>query len=252
MVEHRWARPQWHSTVDSTNRLVLADPVPGAVVVADHQSAGQGRRGRVWSAPPGTALAVSVAVPEVRSDRIGWLPLLAGLAVSRAVTQCGYGVRARLKWPNDVLLTGPGESEPRKVCGILAAARPGVVIIGAGLNIDQSREQLPTAAATSWALAAGVCLPPEIRRRWLNSYLDHLAGFVDELAGEMPGLQASYREACSTIGQLVRINLPGGDTTSGTAMDIDAQGALVVRTAWGDQTFHAGDVIHLRSLADSQ
>lgn len=229
---------------------MLADPVPGAVVVADHQSAGQGRRGRVWSAPPGTALAVSVAVPAVRSDRVGWVPLLAGLAVSRAVTQCGYGVLPRLKWPNDVLLTGPGESEPRKVCGILAAARPGVVVIGAGLNIDQSREQLPTAAATSWALAAGVSLPPEIRRRWLNAYLDHLAGFVDGLVGGMPRLRSCYREACSTIGAPVRIDLPGGETTSGTAVDVDAQGALVVRTARGDMTFHAGDVIHLRPLAD--
>ncbi|MGB3185936.1 MAG: biotin--[acetyl-CoA-carboxylase] ligase [Ornithinimicrobium sp.] len=251
MVEHRWARPQWHSTIDSTHRVLLADPVPGAVVVADYQSAGQGRRGRVWSAPPGTSLAVSVAVPSVRSDWIGWVPLLAGLAVSRAVNQCGYGVRARLKWPNDVLVTGPGESEPRKVCGVLAAARPGVVVIGAGLNIDQRREQLPTAAATSWALAAGIALPHEIRFRWLNAYLDHLARLLDDLADGVQ-MRLSYREACSTIGQQVRIDLSGGRTISGGAVDIDADGALLVRTERGELAFHAGDVIHLRPVADSQ
>ncbi|MGB5953458.1 MAG: biotin--[acetyl-CoA-carboxylase] ligase, partial [Ornithinimicrobium sp.] len=132
------------------------------------------------------------------------------------------------------------------VCGILAAAQPGVVIIGTGLNIDQTRDQLPTDAATSWALAAGEGLPAQLRSRWLQTYLQHVAAYVDELCAGPATLRARYRQACSTIGQQVRVDLPGDQTISGMAIRVDDRGALVVRTDQGMRTFHAGDVVHLR------
>lgn len=252
MVEHRWARPQWYETLPSTNRFLLDDPVPWSVVVADHQSQGQGRRGRTWSAPPGTSLAVSVVVPTALfagPDQLGWVSLAAGLAAARAVEENSAGVRTGLKWPNDVLVSGPGEPQPRKVCGILAAVQGGAVVIGAGLNIDQSREQLPTTTATSWALAAGAPLVPRTRHNWLDAYLGHLAMLLEELAAGGAALRASYREACLTVGQEVRVDLPGGDAARGTATGVDGHGALLVHTADGLQEFHAGDVVHLRALA---
>ncbi|CAN5509497.1 biotin--[acetyl-CoA-carboxylase] ligase [soil metagenome] len=250
MVEHRWARPQWYESIDSTNRAVLADPVLGVVVVADHQSQGQGRRGRTWTAPPGTALAVSVSVPSVPPARRGWVPLLAGLAVARALREHPDGISAGLKWPNDVMVTGPGEPEPRKVCGILAAARPDVLVIGAGLNIDQSRDQLPTPLATSWTLALGGPVRRDVRTSWLTAYLDQLAELLDGLARGAPEPADDYRRSCQTIGAQVRIDLPGGEAVLGVARRVDDQGALVVRTEDGEQTYHAGDVIHLRPQPD--
>lgn len=232
---------------------MLAAPRPGRVVVADYQSAGQGRRGRTWSAPPDTALAVSVAVtapaPEVR----GWVPLATGLAVVRALQDSRYAVSAALKWPNDVLV--PDAGQWRKVAGVLAQAVPGpdgadVIVVGTGLNVDQGRDQLPVTTATSWRLArGGAVLPDGARAAWLEAYLDHLADLLDALGSDPVPVATAYRQVCATIGTGVVVHLPGGAQASGRAVGVDDGGALVVAGPDGVRSHLAGDVVHLRPRA---
>lgn len=249
MDAHRWARPEWHRSIDSTQTAVLADPVPGRVVVAEHQSAGQGRRGRVWSAPPGTALAISVALPAPTAEVLGWVPLLTGLAVLRALGSSRYAVPASLKWPNDVLV--PEQGCWSKVCGVLAQVAGPVVVVGAGLNVDQTRDQLPvdtpTSRATSWRLArGGAALPAGTGQAWVGDYLDHLADLLDELDRDPAGVRTAYRGQCRTLGRRVRVELPDGASVEGSAADVQESGALVVRGVAGQTVHHAGDVVHVR------
>lgn len=150
-----WVELEHHRTTASTNARALELARPGLVVLADHQSAGRGRMSRAWESPPGASLLLTATVP-LPAVGAGWLPLLTGLAVQRAVRGV-CGLEAVLKWPNDVLL--PAEDD-RKVCGILCevggatdSARGAVVAIGIGLNVAQGRDDLPVPTATSLALA---------------------------------------------------------------------------------------------------
>ena len=247
MEQPTWETPEWHPTIDSTNLEAARDPRPGRVVVAHHQSGGMGRRGRSWTAPPDTSVAISVVLSSPGPGRLGWVPLVAGLAVAEALEHSRYAVPAVLKWPNDVLVR-EGEAW-LKVCGVLAQAVHGatgelVVILGAGVNIDQTRDQLPVPTATSWRLArgGGAPLPDGAGEQLVSDYLDRLA---DRL-GDLPGARTAYSRRCSTIGQLVRVHLPEGGERTGTAVEIDPSGALVVEGD-GRRTVHlAGDVVHVR------
>jgi BirA family biotin operon repressor/biotin-[acetyl-CoA-carboxylase] ligase len=243
----RWAHPERHPTIGSTNAEALLDPRPGRVVVADHQSAGVGRRGRTWTAPPGSALAVTVVVPAPAPPDLGWVPLLAGLAVAQALRQGRYAVPARLKWPNDVLVAEQGEW--RKICGVLAqgaehAERGAVVVVGAGINIDQARPDLPVPGATSWRLARGAGpLPRRVRESLLQGYLAAFAALLADPAAS----RTAYLAACDTLGRTVQVHLPDGSLRQGRAVQVDRWGALVVEGA-GRRTVHrAGDVVHLRA-----
>lgn len=253
--EWRWEPPEHHATLDSTNTRALQDPRPGRVVVADHQSAGQGRRGRTWSSPPGTGMAITAVVPALPPAVVGWVPLCAGLAVARALAGSRWPVEAVLKWPNDVLLQGP---RPGKVCGVLAQVAapgaapgtgPGAVVVGAGLNVDHEEDQLPVPTATSWRLArGGAPLPERARTDLLADYLRELAALHDRLAdGGVEQVRAAYLRRCSTVGQQVVVHRPGGGRSTGLATGVDEDGALLVRDAGGTAAHHAGDVEHVRA-----
>lgn len=245
----RWDAPEWHPTIGSTNLHALADPRPGRVVVADHQSAGIGRRDRRWESPPGAGLAVSAVVPAVAPQLMGWLPLVAGLAVTRALAGSRWPVEAVLKWPNDVLVPRDRGQERAKVAGILAqVASTGDVIIGTGINVHHTADQLPVPTATSWRLARGGGPLPEVARaELLTAYLDHLAAGHELLAtGQVGPVRDAYRAACASLGSEVVVHLPGGDRVRGLAVEVDDSGALVVDGPGGRSVHHAGDVEHLR------
>lgn len=243
----RWLQPERHETVGSTNAQALADARPGRVVLADHQSAGQGRRGRTWSSPPGTGMAISAVVPGLPPAVAGWLPLVAGLAVVRALADSRWPVDASLKWPNDVLVaTGP---RPGKVCGVLAqVSGTGAVVVGAGVNVDHAEDQLPVATATSWRLSrGGAPLPDAARGAFLVDYLRHLAELHDALEdGQVGPVRAAYLARSATLGRPVVLHRPDGGTTQGVACDLADDGALVVEGPEGRAVHHAGDVQHLR------
>ncbi len=238
-----YAAVQVHPRVASTNALVRLDPKPWTPVVADEQTEGRGRLGRGWSTPPGTAIAVSVLVPA--TDTPAWLPLAAGLAVQRAITDL-TGLLPVLKWPNDVLLP---TDEDRKVCGILCELVPGGVIVGTGINVAQSRAELPVPTATSLALAGA---PRVDRARLTAAYLHHLADLHERVSRGDVAVREDYLAVCRTLGTDVDVHLPDGSHLLGRATGVDAQGRLVVGGADGDHSVAAGDVVHVRPASNRQ
>jgi BirA family biotin operon repressor/biotin-[acetyl-CoA-carboxylase] ligase len=238
--------------IGSTNAELVARASGGlvsdfTVIATTNQTAGRGRLDRVWVAPPGRTIAVSVllAPGAVALERLGWLPLLAGLAMTRAVLSLVVNHEVTLKWPNDVQVDG------LKVSGLLAELVRGSagVVVGAGLNLTIPADDLPTPTATSLGLV-GVA-EDEIVDRALAAYLGELHRAYTEFSAEtfdaQRGLRAAVSARCSTLGREVRVELPGADDLYGLAESLDELGRLQVRTK--DARLHsiaAGDVTHLR------
>ncbi len=241
-----WAGVRVLDVTDSTNAEAGRAGEPWVPVLADHQEGGRGRLGRSWVDVPRASLAVSVLLPAPPAGRTGWLPLLAGLAVHRAVADVA-GVHTVLKWPNDVLVPADGG---RKVCGVLCEMTPAGVVVGAGVNVDQARDELPVEAATSLALAGS---GPVGRERLAAAYLTHLAALHAALtgdAGAAADARDAYRAVCATVGADVELHGqdPGRRGTVRTrALGVDDEGRLVVRSGTGSASVAAGDVTHVRA-----
>jgi len=227
-------------------RAAHAGEAEGLVVTAEHQTAGRGRLGRGWEAPARSGLAVSVLLrPTIRSADCPWLPLLTGVAVASAIADT-TGLEASLKWPNDVLVAGG------KLAGILVervdTPTTPAAVIGIGLNVDLTTDELPVPEATSLLLAGAGDVD---RTTLLISVLTHLAHQYETWRGHggdaSRGLRATYEGICSTLGQRVRATLPGGSALVGVATGIDRSGRLLVDTGAGSEVVAAGDVVHLRS-----
>ena len=208
--------------------------------MAEEQTAGRGRLGRTWSAPAGAALTFSVLLRPagVPPTRLGWLPLLTGVAVAAAV-RGEAGLPAGLKWPNDVLV---GE---RKLAGILAEAHGDAVVVGAGLNVMLSPAELPVPTATSLLIEDAASTD---RAALLAAILTELGARYQAWRADpdVAGLRADYLRWSATVGRQVRVELPGGAQLSGTAEDVDEVGRLVVRTPGNLVRAGAGDVVHVR------
>ncbi|MBE1533731.1 biotin--[acetyl-CoA-carboxylase] ligase [Actinomadura algeriensis] len=225
----------------------------GTVLVTELQTAGRGRLGRRWSAPPRSGLMFSMLVrPGVPVERLGWLPLLTGVAVATAVRRMtawsqdeesgDVAVDVRLKWPNDLLV---GE---RKLAGILAEKVEDGLVVGVGLNVGLREEELPVPTATSLAIEGA---PLSDRAPLLRAILREFGTWYrewDALAGdpERSGLRPAYLELCATIGREVRVEMPADERWTGVARDVDAAGRLVVSGTSGDRAVSAGDVVHVR------
>jgi BirA family transcriptional regulator, biotin operon repressor / biotin---[acetyl-CoA-carboxylase] ligase len=248
-------RLQVVETTGSTNADLL-DAVAAApdewphlsVLLTMDQRAGRGRLDRTWTTPPGTALAVSVLVrvPDLPAPARGWIPLVAGAAMTRAVMDQlrGTGHTAGLKWPNDVLLDGG------KLSGILAEVIPGdpaAVVIGAGVNTRMTRADLPIETATSFT-ATGLEVDED---RLLAEYLGALDEQLAALAlahgdAAAAGILGEVEALCTTIGSEVVVSLPDGTKLNGHAQRIDHEGRLVVVAGDVETAVSAGDVVHVR------
>jgi BirA family biotin operon repressor/biotin-[acetyl-CoA-carboxylase] ligase len=227
----------------STNALVAdrarAGEDEGLVVITEHQTAGRGRLGRVWETPARSSLTFSVLLrPDAPSQDWPWLPLLTGYAVQAALADRLPEIA--LKWPNDVLV------EERKVAGILVervdTPQGPAAVVGIGINVSQTLDELPVALATSVELETG---EPVDRTDLCGQVLGSLHG-LQGLLLDTKALRTAYADVCSTLGRAVDVHLPGGEVRRGEALDIDAGGALVVSSADGTFTVGAGDVIHVR------
>ena len=253
-------RVEVHDRAPSTNALAAerarAGEPAGLVVVAEHQVAGRGRLDRSWETPDRAALTFSVLLrPTVDPSAWPWLPLLVGHAVGRALgeslggslgEQGEQGVRPGLKWPNDVLLAD------QKVAGILVelVETPGgpAAVIGVGLNVSTRRDGLPVPTATSLLLAGATEVD---RTDLLIAILRTLEEEYDAWqAGRAAELRASYTRACVSIGRQVHVDLPSGETLTGTAVGIDVDGRLRVASSDGEVSVGAGDVVHARAGGD--
>jgi BirA family biotin operon repressor/biotin-[acetyl-CoA-carboxylase] ligase len=256
-----WTSIEVRSTTASTNADVIeaakAGAAEGLVIVAEQQTAGRGRLDRHWLSPARAGIAMSMLLrpgdrgrgyAAASAAQLGWLPLLVAVATVEAIGRLAR-LDAGLKWPNDVLL---GDDE-RKAGGILSEAvprngHPPAIVIGLGLNVTLRPDELPVPGATSLAIehAAATDRDPlvrEILRRTEHWYDRWLAakGNADEC-----GLGLTYRDHCRTLGRAVLIDLPGGRQRSGTAIDVDATGRLVVATESGIEAVSAGDVVHVQ------
>jgi BirA family biotin operon repressor/biotin-[acetyl-CoA-carboxylase] ligase len=229
---------------------------PGAVLIAESQTAGRGRLDRVWVAPPraGLTLSLLLAPYDVPTRRWPWLPLLTGVAVAAALRD-RTGVEVVLKWPNDVMVGA------RKLGGILTeqVATPGGsrVVVGIGLNVNQRADELPGETATSLALEqdrAGrddarpsAALDRSVLVRSVLRAIEGVYGHWVRAGGVADDeLRGAYVAACSTIGADVTVSLPDGSVHRGVAAGVDERGQLIVTDAGRRSVFAAGDVVHVR------
>lgn len=266
----RFADVRWVAETGSTNADALQlgrDGEPeGIVLVADHQTAGRGRLGRTWQAPVGGSLLCTILLRPPAAVA-GATTMAVAVSAAGAVAEL-TGRAPRLKWPNDLVWPGDGSAPDRKLAGILAevdwpsastitggwseprASERLVVAVGIGLNVDwgdEVPEDLAEIAVSLDALTAPAAPPGRVDV--LVAMLQHLDGWYRRLLDGPEGaeeLLAAWRERSATLGRRVRVDL-GSDDLVGTAVDVTADGHLVVETLEGERrTVAVGDVVHLR------
>lgn len=231
------------TNADLLARCAAGEDIDGAVLLADHQTAGRGRHGRHWVAPERSqlALSVGVAAEAVPTTGWGWLTLATGVAVADALNETP-GLQVGLKWPNDVL-AGDG-----KLAGILAevAAPKQLIVVGLGLNVTMTAREAPDPAAVSLAMLGCDVVDRNI---WAERVLRHLAARIAAwraAGGADDALAADYRRHSCTLGARVRADTPGDQRVEGLAEGIDDTGRLVINTGDRTVTVSAGDVTRLR------
>ena len=232
-----FGRPHLHLRVtDSTNeraRDLAADGAPsGAVITAAEQSAGRGRRGRVWSAPPGRALLYSAILRPLELEHV-LLPLSVPLAVCEALESLAP-VSCAVKWPNDVWL------EDRKVAGVLIEARPPQwAVIGVGVNVSIADAEFPEHLrwpATSIGHGVGVAATREA----LSAALARWVEAADS------GVLEEFRRRDAIAGREVEWEAAGDDAGRGVARGVDERGNLLVETDAGERLSLGSGEVSLR------
>ena len=247
----------------NTDLMQATNVADGTVLLADEQLSGKGRLGRSWTAPAGSQVIFSVLLLPESLEHLGTLPLAAGLAVTDSIEG------TVLKWPNDVHIDG------NKLCGILAEAGPvgqafkaapkteltkvevgkaevnkaevnkavggaapsARVVVGMGINVTLTREDLPIEKATSLALEGR----DTDRTELAITVLKNLRRRIVQWENQDPQLLRDYRAVCSSLGQEVRLETPSGDVT-GHVDEIGEDGRIMV----AGEYYSAGDVTHLR------
>ena len=220
---------------ESTQLLLLEDPPEGAVAIADEQTAGRGRLGRTWEAPPGTSILCSVALRPPQGRRFAELSLVGGMAAADAVERA-LGLSAQIKWPNDVMVNR------FKVAGVLAEARDGVVVLGIGINVNQTRDQLPPETTTPAASLRTIDGTERDRAPILADLLERLEAQYDAwVAG---GIDAIY----DTLGarDFLRGRRVSFDGVNGIAVAIDREGRLELDVDGERRVVESGEVVYER------
>ena len=237
---NRLITPYWRVSVveltsttqgDLVKRVRDGNAQVGDVITAEFQSAGRGRLDRTFEAPKGTALLFSFYIePQRNRDDWGWIPLIAGYSVAKTL----HAFNATVKWPNDILINN------KKVSGLIAEVVGNGVVIGIGINVGMSEDQLPVETATSLLIEGGVDLTrDEILCEVLEEFEDH---FVQWDQG-LDEVQPLYMHLSATLGKEVRVEYPGGATHLAIAESISDVGALILDDGTHVQS---ADVIHLR------
>ena len=217
---------------ESTQLLVDTSLAEGALVVADHQTAGRGRLGRSWDAPSGTALLCSLLLKPPPERPTPELSLVAGIAVADALERL-LGLAVQIKWPNDVML------RRRKIAGCLAEVREGAVVLGIGVNVNQSRAELPDNAGSIRTLTGRTA----DREVVLSTVLEDLANrYGSWKADGLDGVYDGLGPRDFLRGRRVTVN-----GMSGVVSMIDRQGRLEIASGHGEVvTVESGEVDYAR------
>ncbi|MDE0802608.1 MAG: biotin--[acetyl-CoA-carboxylase] ligase [Acidimicrobiales bacterium] len=273
IAEHRSGRKRarfldvrWVDETGSTNADVMAlarEGAPeGVVIAAHHQSAGRGRSGRTWTAPPRASLLTTVLLRPAAP--VAPLVTMALSVAAAEAVEAVAGFSPGLKWPNDLVVESD-DGSTRKLAGILAEAEwpagshiaggyrepapheRATVAAGIGLNVDWPDDVPDDLAGIAVAInhVNGVRTTTDVV---LEALLDRLdVHYGDLVSGRECDVLAAWRERSSTLGRRVRVDL-GVDDVVGTAVDVTDAGHIVIETLEGDRrTLAVGDVVHLRS-----
>ena len=234
LLRGTFGRPYvYRESCESSQALLDADAPEGAVAATEEQTAGRGRLGRTWSAPAGTAILCSVLLRPPQERRIAELSLVGGIAAADAV-ELALGLAAQIKWPNDVMVNR------YKVAGVLAEAREGAVVLGIGVNVNQSRDQLPHDTRVP---AGSLRTVDGVRRDRAALLVELLARLEDAygrwLDGGLDALYVSLGPRDFLRGRRVSV-----DGANGLAIGIDRAGRLELETAEGHRTIESGEVTY--------
>ena len=223
------------STQDDLFQLASSgSAIPKTILASEYQTSGRGRLDRTFEAATHSALTFSLYIePKVAREEWSFLTLLAGLSVHEALHALDPQISVGVKWPNDLLI---GE---KKFVGMIAQATEKGVILGIGINVGMSEEELPVANATSLALEDFSILD---RNLILAAIINHFEINLEMWEHDKSFL-TEYRSASETIGSNVEITLPGGEVIQSKAVDISDSGALLLSDG---REVTVGDVVHLR------
>lgn len=208
--------------------------LPKTILASEYQEKGRGRLDRTFIAAPHSALTFSIYIePKVEKGEWSFLTLLAGLSVHEALHTIDPQITTSIKWPNDLLIND------KKFVGMIAQATKKGVVLGIGINVGMSVEELPVESATSLAIEGFKELD---RNLILAAIINHFEINLEMWENDKSYL-AEYRAASSTIGTQVEITLPDGSIITSKAIDISDTGALLVEDG---SEVTVGDVVHLR------
>jgi BirA family transcriptional regulator, biotin operon repressor / biotin---[acetyl-CoA-carboxylase] ligase len=236
LLTGRFGRPYlFEESCASSQELLPEDAPESSVAVCDEQTAGRGRQGRAWTAPPGTAILCSVVLRPAADRTLSELSLVAGTAVAEAV-EGAVGLAVQVKWPNDVMLNR------RKVAGILAEAASGRAVVGIGVNVNQNRSELPDntkVAAASLFTIDGI---KRERAPLLAAILERLEVNYD--AWVERGLDGVYDSLGSR--DFLRGRRVTADGSEGIGVKIDREGRFLVDVAGEIRAVESGEILFER------
>ena len=232
------------STNDIARELVASNIEEGTFVLANFQTKGRGRQNRSWEAPKNSSIFISIVLKPNSEKNLGWIPLLVGLALHKAL-EAETRKDIKIKWPNDLVLVG--NNQEFKFAGILVERTNEYVIAGVGINFDQEKEELPVSNASSLKQILQSSMTKE----------SVIAAFLTELSARWleennattwptPSLVRDYKTNCITLNKKITAQLPGGEVINAQAVDISQTGELVVKTDDGTRSLSSAD-IHLIS-----
>jgi len=226
--------------VDSTNnkaKQIALEENEGTVVISEMQTSGRGRRGRGWYSPKGGIYVTYILKPTVSPEKASQLTLVSSLALVETLNSMNKNLNAKIKWPNDVLISG------KKISGILTELSADMekinyIVVGVGINLNTEKEILPE---------NGTSLKIEMKEEvsiklFLKSFLEYYDSIYQEyLNGKIDLIIGRWKDNSDTLGKNVKI-IGINESFEGLAKDIDENGALILQTKEKEIKVYSGDV----------
>lgn len=239
-----------YKTLGSTNqeakKLALEGLSDGAVIIANEQTAGKGRRGRFWVSPPGTGIWMSLLLrPDIQPQNASMITLVAGLAVCEVIDEI-TGLDVKIKWPNDIVLNG------KKICGLLTEMNSEIdyvnfIVVGIGINVNIS--EFPPellSMATSLLIESGETYARKVLvKRTLERFEKHYKTYLE--TEDLSTIIKAYNNHCVNVGREVRVMSKVKEMT-GTVKEITPKGELILRDSEGEEHLITSGEVSVRGI----